>query len=147
MRLLLRSLLFFLAYEGLAVADPEVSEGTILELLDPETGERTMGYAYDMELAPAVKIKRQRDPRPPFTQRSMAEPVICWVEFSPRPSGLPGRVEIKDDCPPPFSRAVRRASRKFRFFPYEATGTDPIHVHRMVFGAEPVHESTSEEPD
>jgi hypothetical protein len=137
----LRFLVLCLAIPGLAKAGPEVSEGEILELHDPVTGDRTMGYAYDMELAPAALLKREKSPRLPLSRRKLDEAVICWVEFAPRPNGLPGRAEIKD-CPAPFNRAVRRATRWFRFFPYEATGQDPIYVHRMVFGEEPAEDSS-----
>ena len=118
-----------------AHADPEVEEGTILELKDPHTGERTMGYAYEMELAPAVTPRRVVPPRNPWrTQGENSEPVICWLEFSPRPNGLPGPIDLKDGCPAPFSRIARRTARRFRFESYTATGAAPVYIYRMAFG-------------
>lgn len=105
-----------------------------MEILDPETGERKVGFAFEMELAPAVSPRRTVEPQVSSTVlEALTEPVICWLEFSPRPRGMPGRIDIQAGCPAPFDRASRRAARRFRFHAYEPNGTDPIYLHRMEF--------------
>ena len=105
-----------------------------MEILDPETGERKVGFAFEMELAPPVSPRKTVQAQVSRTVlATLTEPVICWIEFSPRPRGLPGRIDIHEGCPPPFYRASKRAARRFRFQSYESTGTDPVYLHRMEF--------------
>ncbi len=106
-----------------------------MEILDPTTGERKAGVASDRELAPPVSPRRTVQARvPDRVLAALTEPVVCWIEFSPRPRGLPGQIEIQAQCPAPFYRATKRAARRFRFHRYEPTEADPIYLHRMEFG-------------
>ena len=129
-----RILTLLLGFCAQAHAGPEASEGTTIEILDPETGERKVGFAFEMSLAPPVSPRKIVQPKISSQAiTALSEPLVCWIEFSPRPSGLPGRVELQAGCPSPFDRATRRAARRFRFQPYEPTGIDPIYLHRMIY--------------